>query len=288
MDDSGTIARIIDEVAEGEVVFPTHINVALRVRLALEDPQLHLASAAQAVQAEPLLATRVVAVANSFAFNRTGQAIVDVKRAISLLGVKLVRSLATALIMRQMASASDNDEQRRLATRLWEHTAHVAALAHVLTSRLGRCDADSALFAGMVHEVGTFYLISRTNAYPPLLDMLRAWEDACATRFESGGAAWLQTAEAQIGEAVMRALGVPETVVEAVGVLWQGAPPEHGGTRLGDVLTLAHGLTPITSPFTLSASAANVDTERTTDPWLASVLLDSADELVSLNAALCI
>ena len=237
------------------------------------------------MQAEPLLATRVVALANSLAFNRTRQVIADVRSAVSLLGVKLIRSLATALIMRQMAQASDGDEQRRMAARLWEHTAHVAALAHVLTRKLERPDADTALFAGMVHDVGAFYLISRVNAYPSLLEALCAWQEARSTRLESTSGAWSQAAEAQIGRAVLRALTVPESVIEAIEALWAGAP-QQGEPRLGDTLSLAHSLTPISSPFAPIAPEPLDSTTPAADPWLASVLADSAEELSSLNAAL--
>jgi HD-like signal output (HDOD) protein len=58
------LEKILAEGAEGEITFPTHADVAFRVRLALDDPELHVAKAAQIVQAEPLLAARVVAVAN--------------------------------------------------------------------------------------------------------------------------------------------------------------------------------------------------------------------------------
>ena len=46
--------QVIAEVGRGEVAFPTHADVAFRVRLALDDPDLHLGQVAQLVLAEPL------------------------------------------------------------------------------------------------------------------------------------------------------------------------------------------------------------------------------------------
>jgi len=47
-----------------------------------------------------------------------------------------------------------------------EHTAHVASLAHVIARRVTRLDPETALFAGIIHEVGGFYLLSRVKDHP--------------------------------------------------------------------------------------------------------------------------
>lgn len=253
-----SLDQIIAEVGRGELSFPTHADVAFRVRLALDDPDLHLSQATHLVEAEPLLAARVVAVANSVAFNRSGQQVSDVRSAVSRLGISFIRTLATALVMRQMTGRLQSPACRSLSERLWEHTAHVAALANVLAKRLVRPLADMALFAGMVHEVGGFYLISRTDAYPDL--------------FAENGTLTPQ-AEPLIGQAVLKALAVPEEVVNAVEVHWLPQAPDFPPTSLGDLLSLANRLTPILSPLQNPELQALPD-----DPEVASLLTEILDE----------
>jgi HD-like signal output (HDOD) protein len=178
---------VLAEIGRGEVSFPTHADVALRVRLALDDPDLHLAKAAQIIQAEPLLSARVVAVANSIAFNRTGARVADVRTAVTRVGIRLLRALATAVVMRQMAGGMRSPKFRDLAARLWEHTAHVAALSHILAGRFVRGAAEIALFAGMVHEVNSFYLLSRNDSHRELFLEEGALQ-ATADNGRSGGA----------------------------------------------------------------------------------------------------
>jgi hypothetical protein len=148
-----------------------------------------------------------VALANSTVFNTSGPPITDVRTAVLRLGFRYLRSLAAAVVTRQLAvplSATD----RRLAARLWEHTAHVAALAQVIARKVTHLDPETAMFAGIVHEVGGFYLISRAAEYPGLLD-----EDFSA---------WNETGEAELGRALLKVLGVPQAVIDAIEVCWAG------------------------------------------------------------------
>ena len=270
------VQRLVADVGRGELSFPTHAEVALRIRLALDDPNIRLDDAAKLVQAEPLLAARVVAVANSVAFNRSGRSIADVRSAVSRLGFQLIRALATAVVMRQMSGTSLPARYRSLATRLWEHTAHVAALAHVVARRVTRQDPDVAMFAGIVHEVAGFFLLSRAEQYPMLI--------------EGDPDIWAQEGEALVGRAVLSVLKVPQEVVDAIEAQWQGylaLPPEN----LGDTLLLADLLTPIESPLRPAAATSMENVHASVDMavgenTLANIVAESADELESLSTAL--
>ena len=277
MDGKDALERLAAEAESGELVFPTHAYVALRVRMTLDNPDLHFDDAAKAVQAEPLLAAKVVSIANSVAFNRSGKPIADVRSAIVRLGVGLVRALATALVMRQMSAAPTTAAHQALAARLWEHTSHVSALAYVLARRVSKLNPDIAMFAGIVHEVGGFYLLARAAAYPGLVD-------------DGVDPAWTEGGEAKVGAAVLRALTVPDEVLEAVHGLWEGKavlPP----VTLADTLFLANCLTPIANPLQ-SASAVHRDemmavTSRVmADEALAAVVEESVEELDALAATL--
>jgi HD-like signal output (HDOD) protein len=274
MDAISALDRIIADASGGDLSFQTHADVAVRVRMALDEPNQHLDTAAKAVQAEPLLSARVVALANSVVFNRSGQQVTDVRHAVSRLGFKLVRALATAVVMRQMSGAQGSPAQRAMAEQLWEHTAHMAALCYVLAKRVSRQDPDIAMFAGIVHEVGAFYLVSRLGDYPQLLDdcLYGVWAD--------GG-------EARLGRAVLTSLAVPIEVSEAIASLWQGEPVVPP-ISLGDTLTLADRLTPILSPLVANEDGSRPEdmAGRLADSELAAILEASVDELESLTTAL--
>jgi HD-like signal output (HDOD) protein len=277
MDSREALQKLAAEAASGELIFPTHTYAALRVRMTLDDPEVHINTVATVVQAEPLLAARVVAIANSVAFNRSGHALADVRSAVIRLGVNLVRALATAVIMRQLTDAPMAPQYQALAARLWDHTVHVAALAYVLARRVSHCNPDVAMFAGIVHEVGGFYMLSRAGEFPVFVndEIDPAWND--------GG-------ETKVGSAVLKALSGPEEISAAVQGLWRGefALP---ATTLTDTLYLANCLTSIANPLQ-SASSVHyeemhaVNEQVMADATLAAVIEESVEELDSLAAAL--
>ena len=271
------LTRLTSEAANGEMVFATHAEMALRVRRALDDPDCSLDQLAKLVRAEPLLAARVVAMANSVVYNRSGRATTDVRQAVSSIGFKALSNLAMALIVRQMEETSKDSAHRALAARLWEHTAHVASLAYVLARRVTRQDPDSAFFAGIVHEVGGFFLISRAASFPGLLDApLQGW-------YRSG--------EVRLGRALLKALSVPQAVVDAIEVMWKGyltLPPE----TLGDTLLLAKQLVRVDSPLDALAGEGSGDMDGAQidlalgEETLSGILEESAAEVAALTATL--
>jgi HD-like signal output (HDOD) protein len=284
MDRTNTFRLLAAEVGRGELTFPTSTEVVLRVRQELGDPDCRIETAVRLIQADPLLAARVVAVANSAAFNRSGRTIADVRSSVNLLGYSMVRNLATAMVARRLAGTSDAPACRNLATQLWEHSAHVAALAQLLARLVTRQDPEAAMFAGMVHEIGGFYLLSRARDFPAVLNGDPAdWmgDDDIASGVSP---------ENEIGHAVLKALSVPEPVVEAIEVLWSGYlayPP----ASLGDTLLLADELVTVKSPLfrvpgkNPGEAAAKIDLLIEQDS-LSHILEESAGEVKSLTEAL--
>ena len=276
MDIQATLGTLAAEAARGDMVFPTHADIALRVQRALDDPDCAIDQLSKLISAEPILSAKVVSVANSVAYNPSGRAMSDVRSAVSRLGFKTLRTMATAVVVRQMQGMAQSPEHRALAGRLWEHTAHVAALARVIARRVTKQDPEAAFFAGIVHEVGAFYLISRATAFPGLL--------------ESDLEAWHESGEAQVGRSVLSALGVPDNILAALETLWDGylAMP---ATSLGDTLLLADQLSPVESPLSelsgMSNKGMTADIDLLVDgETLSSILAESAEEVASLTAAL--
>lgn len=278
--DVGAVLAGIAKAAEnGDLIFPSSADLALRVQRAIDDPDCSIDRLAKLVQADPVLAARVVAVANSVMYNRSGRVIDDVRSAVSRLGMNTLRVLAAAVVVRQMQGMAKSPQHRELAIRLWEHTAHVAALAQVIARRVTRVNPDTAFFAGILHEIGGFYLISKGAAHPGLLEAppgsLLAWDE--------GGAA-------AIGRAVLKHLGAPAAVLEAIEGLWKGylaMPPQS----LADTLLLADLLAPVESPLSELAGfgreGATTDIDLALgDQTLGGILAESRAEVDSLIDAL--
>eukprot|EP01034_Spumella_vulgaris_P041558 gene41558-51477_t len=234
MDRLDAFKQIAAQASRGDLAFPTNVNASIRLQEALSDPDCHVEAAAKLIQADPLLAARTVAIANSVAYNRSGTEISSVRSAVQRLGVRTLQSLVAALIVRQLGSKITDPTLKAMSAQLWEHTAHVAALAQVIARRVTHVDPDTALFTGIIHEVGAFYMLSQADAHPGI--MQGEPED------------WVEHGEMAIGRGVLRKLVVPEAVMASVEAMWEGMralPPEN----LGDTLLLANDLAPVPSPM---------------------------------------
>jgi HD-like signal output (HDOD) protein len=164
------------------------------------------------------------------------------------------------------------------AEQLWQHTAHVAALAQVFARRVTFINADTALFAAIVHEVGGFYLLSRADEFPGLLD--------------ADPENWVELCEEVVSREVMRKLSIPEPVVAAVQHLRNGLlgmPPAN----LMDTLLLANQFAPVPSPLATHAIVQPLHEDTALDfvldrKTLDSVLQESAEEFQRMSAVLLV
>jgi HD-like signal output (HDOD) protein len=197
------IKDIADELAAGDVVFPTSFDAAFRLRRELQNPDLPITRISSIVSLEPLVATRLLQLANSALYQAHGAPALDLKAAITRVGVDLVRTTALAIAMRQLMRSKDIAIFSDLTVALWNHTLKTAAATRILARTQTRISQDEALLAGLVHDLGAFYMLYRAVQYPEL----------CA-RPDSMRFLIMQWHEG-IGVSLLGALGMPEEIVNA-------------------------------------------------------------------------
>lgn len=224
------------ELASGEFVFPTSMQAAVKIRRALDEPNSSLASVARVIGLEPLLSVKLLRMANSVFFNPSGNEVTDVHRALMRVGINNARTLAFAVIGDQLATAEEFAPVWRLAEQLWRHTLDVASMSFAIAHQLNSVAPDTAMLAGMVYDIGQFYLLSRVRHFPELLEEQDELSEFILV--------WHQ----EVGQSVLRALGTPEVIVEALNdteILENGWPP----SKLSDILYLANTTAGTPNPF---------------------------------------
>ncbi|WP_374324566.1 HDOD domain-containing protein [Azonexus sp.] len=273
--------KILEDIARDlsgkEITFPTFLDITFQVRSALKDPNLNVDQLAKLVGAEPLMSTKIIRMANSVALNPSGREIADVKNGIIRVGMEAVRTVSFAVAMEQLLCSKQMKPFEEISRRLWEHTAHVAALSRVLARKIAKINGDEAMFTGLVHDIGVFYLMSRAAGFPELVAdkaelhaLLAGWHDS-------------------IGHALLSALGSPESVLLAVQE--HETPREIKEIRtLSDVLYVANKIANRTSRWRDPEYDGEVDTSMLDSLFdadtLASIVEESEEEVASLKAAL--
>jgi len=270
--------RILQDIAQdlsGEVNFPTCLDAAIVVRDTLREEKVSLEKVAQVVSIEPLVASKLLRLSNSVPYNPSGRAISDLKTAIGRLGFEAVRTTSLAVAMDQMLKSRHLEAFEALSKHTWEHSLQVAAICRVLARRIGRVNPDEALLAGMLHNIGAFYLLYRAAEYPEyhadreaILELVAGWHRS-------------------IGESLLQVLGLPEHIVEAVRDHDQPHNSTENPCTLRDVLYFANllagddfeGLSGAASPAEAEARAQ--DCARYAD-----LLEEAEDDIRELRFAL--
>ena len=278
---SAVTFKILEDIARdlsgNEITFPTFLDITFQVRAALKDPNLNVEQLSKLVGAEPLMSAKIIRMANSVAMNPSGREVADVKSAIVRVGMEAVRTVSFAVAMEQLLKSKQMQPFEALSHSLWEHTSHVAALCRVLARKMAKINGDEAMFAGLVHDLGVFYLMSRAANFPELANdkvelhgLLVGWHD-------------------NIGHALLSAMGLPESVLEAV--------RDHETDRevtavdnLSNVLYIANKIANRTSSWRDAELDVEIDTsilETLFDAeTMAEIVEESEEEVHSLKAAL--
>lgn len=115
----------------------------------------------------------------------------------------MVRTTALAIAMNQLLRSKDMVLFADFTRLLWEHTLKAAAATSVLARRCTRINPDEALLAGLVHDLGAFYMLYRAAQYEEL-----------RTRPDTVKYLIVQWHES-IGVSLLAALGMNEDVVNA-------------------------------------------------------------------------
>ena len=270
--------QLTAELGGDSIELPSFPEVAVRVRKALNNPDISVDEVVRVVSAEPSLAVRLLQLANSVALNPTGQRIVALRMAIARIGFNLARSATIAFAMSQMRRA---EAWRGLEARfrvLWEEGAQMAAMSHAVAKRVRGINADQAMFAGMLHTVGKLFVLTRLSRFPALLDnpsfhldIERAWH-------------------ARVGRAILTRWELNAEVVSGACEYEQAAQPRAGGPDLRDVLFAARyiaTLAPEAPAPDLGIFSAPPFQRLGLDPQgCRDLLAASAEEVASLKAAL--
>ncbi|MGE5491934.1 MAG: HDOD domain-containing protein [Actinomycetota bacterium] len=214
----------------GEVTFPTCFDVSLRLRKVLNSPDSSIRQICTVITADPLIYAKLLALANSAAFNAGGSEITDIKVAVQRLGINTVRSAAMAVVMKQMLQSKGLVEFQDLTKKLWQHSVMTASAASVLARKLTRMNPDDALLAGLVHDIGAFYMLYRAAQY----EELRARPETLRYLVVQ----WHES----IGQSLLNALGVPEHISAAVLDHDHPRPMPQSLQNLSDVIFVANAM----------------------------------------------
>lgn len=195
---------LVKDLTSGELELPGFPDVVLRLQRALANEKTAVRDIMKLIQSEPALAGRLIGLANSAAFNKSGRNISDLKSAVTSLGFNLIRAQATNFAMKQMEQETWLLPIRKQLTEIWGWSNGTAALTYSMAQHIGGVQPDEALAVGLFHQLGKLYLYSRALRSGVQPAEIQGWENEINDWHPS------------IAKAILEYWNMPERMGEAV------------------------------------------------------------------------
>jgi HD-like signal output (HDOD) protein len=223
----GFVKALAAELSQGPVELPSVPDIVVQLQRTLSDENVSNEIVVRVVGAEPMLAGKLLSMANSAALNTSGRKIADLRTAVARVGFNIVRSAALSFAVEQLRRSEEFADLRAPLDALWKGSVQIAALSHVLARRFTSLNGDAALLAGLMHNVGRIYILTRACKHPALV--------ADPLTYHSVVRDW----HSNVAKAVLENWRVAEEIVDAVTSYEDLDREARGPVTLTDVLSLA-------------------------------------------------
>jgi len=223
----GFVKGLAAELSQGRVELPSVPEIVLRLQKAMSDENVNNDIVVRVIGSEPVLAGKLLTMANSVALNSSGRKIADLPTAVARVGFNIVRSVALSFAVEQLRKATEYKHLEKQLDGLWKNSVQIAALCHVIARRFSSLNGDTALLAGLMHNVGRIYILTRACNYPTLT--------ADPLTFNSIVRVW----HANVAKALLENWKVAEEIVDAVAGYEDLDRDARGPVTFTDVLSLA-------------------------------------------------
>ncbi len=214
------------DYAKSLVCLPTLDNISETLSLLLAGPRVSFARLSEVIQYDAGLASRVIAVANSAWHNR-GVPIVNLKRAMTALGIEEVRDIVLCAVFYDSMLKKSGLKSEEVY-RLWRHSLLVAFASRSLNT-LPK-SGEKAFTAGLLHDIGKVPLMLVCGCS---LVTEQAETDACASERNEFGAD-----HQEIGAYMAAEWGLPEEYRQVI----RSHHEQIAGSPLCDVVRMANAL----------------------------------------------
>jgi putative nucleotidyltransferase with HDIG domain len=190
----------------GHDTVPSAPAVLLEILSLLEDEDDPLRRLSAAIERDGGLTSRILHTANSSFFGQA-RTVATVERAMLVLGVAMVRSIAVSVAVFQ--TVGDNLASAEV-DEVWRHSLATGIAARVLAVRTGLGERDEAFTAGLLHDAGRMLLGRR---FPGFYRALRGGD---AVPLDVAERAGLGVDHATAGGWLFDAWQLPQEIVAAV------------------------------------------------------------------------
>lgn len=199
--DYSLFAEIQSDIVNDRVAIPSLPNIVVQIYRIINDEDADARKIARVIQADPAITAKLLSTANSF-FYRRRKGVETCPEAIVRLGRPTVKNLVTSFVMQQLFQSKVPAIQHQVK-KLWTHSATVAAISFNLARLTPKMNAETALLAGLLHDIGALCILGYAEKHPQALEDKETFANLVATF------------RGPLGGEVLRRWNFPEIIVNA-------------------------------------------------------------------------
>lgn len=222
-----TVLEVLEKRADDLATLP---GPAVRIMELCSDPDVRIGTLATALEGDPVIASRILRLANSAYYGRFA-GVSSLREAVMVLGLEAVRALGLSIGVLGHFIAGDGVKRPEIEG-LWHHSIGVALTAREIARRIGVKERERAFVAGLIHDIGQFVLI---QYLPERYQALLAAAPGHSGSFQRAERDALETDHAEVGAWLTRKWSLPEELRQAIALHHAAVIPE--GPEPGLVLS---------------------------------------------------
>ena len=162
------LVHVKAELEANRLVLPTLPDVAIKVRDAVSKGDASAQELAEMIATDPAISARLIQVVNSPLYRGTNE-IKNIQMAVTRLGNSTIRTLITSLVMQQMFKPTTALLEHHFRN-VWEQGVNVSAISRALAAFVPNLNADEAMLAGLIHQIGKLPILTLVEKIPEFRD----------------------------------------------------------------------------------------------------------------------
>ncbi len=229
------LAWILKALQTGQATLPVMSPLHNQITKLRMDPELSSDAVLKVIEMEPAVAARVIQLCNSAFYYTPWRPITDLRVALVRLGNRVVSNIIDTVVLGNFMRHTSY-KVNVLLHQMWRNTLYTAIASREIARETRCCDPETAMLAGMFHNIGEPLLVRLLcNDAPQAADSFHPGSPVLRLIREHHG---------YVGGLFLERWGFPQSLVE---LAWthHGAlgSPMHAAVQLANQMALRFGYT---------------------------------------------
>lgn len=164
-----TSLALFDEITElfksKSITLPSLPEIAMYINAALEKEDVSTKKLSKIIQMDPVIAARVVQVANSSLYGDTKSD--SIQAALARIGIDGVRTIVMGVVLRDLFMPNTQPVIDTM-TKFYEHSIRTGVICYALAKKLPGFNPDQAFMAGILHDIGVVPILVVADRHPQI------------------------------------------------------------------------------------------------------------------------